>query len=174
MFWFTVRMKRAETSDSAAAVSDAGIMMKDASVEGDAEAILRREFAGARILVAEDEPLNQEITLAMLADAGLQAEIAADGGKAVELVSSRYYDLILMDMQMPRMDGLEATRQIRRGSRNSGVPIIAMTANAFASDRTRCIEAGMDDFVSKPVNPGNLFAIVLKWLEARRRRPDID
>ena len=165
-FWFTVRMKRATGPEISAMAPE------DTGRTGEAEATLRREFAGLRILVAEDEPLNQEITLAMLDDAGLAGEVAADGRAAVELAASRYYDLILMDMQMPQMDGLEATRQIRRGNRNSTIPIIAMTANAFASDRARCTEAGMDDFISKPVNPASLYATVLKWLREKRRRPD--
>lgn len=163
LFWFTVRMKRTATRSA---------IVDRACAPGEAETTLNSEFAGRRILVAEDEPLNQEITLAMLNDAGLLGEVAADGREAVELASSRDYDLILMDMQMPRLDGLEATRQIRRGTRNSSVPIIAMTANAFASDRARCTEAGMDDFVPKPVNPENLFATVLKWLLKQQRMPD--
>ena len=135
----------------------------------DAEHQLTHDFAGTRILVAEDDEVNQELALELLRTTlGFPVDIAADGAEAVELVRQHRYDLILMDMQMPGMDGVEATRRIRRLPNGDQVPILAMTANAFSSDRVNCLDAGMDDFVTKPVDPDVLFASILKWLKARR------
>ena len=130
---------------------------------------LRRDFAGAEILVVEDEPANQEVVRAILGDAGLVIDIAADGAVAVDKVRSRHYDLILMDMRMPVMDGLEASRQIRLSAPCAKVPILALTANAFAEDRASCLDAGMDDVLTKPIRPEVLSGAVLKWLQEGRR-----
>ena len=153
-FWFTVRLKRGGKSQPA----------EVGWPQGESEAVLKRDHAGCRILLAEDEPINREIGLMLLGDVGLSADVATDGVEAVELASKNAYGLILMDMQMPRMDGLDATREIRKMPNGARVPILAMTANAFAEDKTRCFEAGMDDFIIKPVKPETLYETLLKWL----------
>ena len=130
----------------------------------EAEAELISRFAGARLLLVEDEPINQEVAGELLRGVGLSVEVARDGVEAVELARNTQYDLVLMDMQMPNMNGVEATRQIRALPGWQEVPIVAMTANAFSEDRLRCIEAGMNDHVSKPVEPKALFVTLLKWL----------
>jgi CheY-like chemotaxis protein len=126
--------------------------------------VLRRGYRGKRILLAEDEPIKQQLARRLLEDIGLSVDIAADGAQAVRMVEQGDDDLILMDMQMPEMDGLEATRAIRHLPGRSALPILAMTANAFADDREKCIAVGMNDFTRKPVEPDVLFRIWLKWL----------
>jgi len=138
---------------------------------GPAEAALRREHAGARILVAEDNPVNQEVALDLLDAVGLRVDLAADGASALERARCTPYDAILMDMQMPGMDGVAATRAIRSaGGANSRTAIIAMTANAFGDDRRLCLDAGMNDHVGKPVDAELLYATLLRWMP--RRDPD--
>ena len=152
-FWFTARLKKG--MQAAAGV---------AATEVDAESELRRRCAGCRVLVVDDEPVNREVAQIQLESADLVADMAADGAEAVAMAQQKVYAAILMDMQMPQVSGLEATRQIRELAGYRHTPIIAMTANAFAEDKARCLAAGMDDFLVKPFTPGELFAILLRSL----------
>jgi PAS domain S-box-containing protein len=152
-FWFTARLARARPEPTT----------------NDAETRLAREHAGARILLVEDEPLNQEVAQSQLEDVGLSVDVAGDGAQALALVTHKAYDLVLMDMQMPVMNGLEATCAIRQLPGRQALPIVAITANAFAADRDKCLAAGMNDFLAKPVHAEALFTMVLKWLEQGKR-----
>ena len=123
------------------------------------------------MLLVEDEPVNQEVARLFLLDVGLDVAIAGNGAVAVDMLREAPFDLILMDMQMPEMDGLEATRRIRNIPGRESVPIVAMTANAFAENRAQCMAAGMDDFLSKPVEPDRLFSTILRWLRRGAGKP---
>jgi len=133
------------------------------SVEA-AVAVPASSFAGRKILFAEDHPLIQEILLEMLEDLGCEVDVAADGAEAVECARARNYDFILMDVRMPRMDGLAATRAIRQLPGHRATPIVALTANAFAEDRQCCLDAGMNGHLGKPVTPAELAAVIGQWL----------
>jgi CheY-like chemotaxis protein len=133
----------------------------------DAEAEIRRRYAGHRILVVDDEPINREVALMQLEAVDLIADIAEDGAKAVALAQKNRYAAILMDMQMPTLNGLEATQEIRRLPGYRDTPIVAMTANAFAEDKVKCMAAGMNDFLIKPFKPDELFATLLRALSRK-------
>ncbi len=135
------------------------------------EAALRRDHAGARVLLAEDNLVNQEVGLELLRMVGLEVDVAANGVEALALAQGQRYALILMDMQMPEMDGLCATREIRRLPGHAQTPILAMTANAFGDDRQACLDAGMNDHLAKPVDPDLLYTMLQRWLPPRDEHP---
>jgi CheY-like chemotaxis protein len=153
-FWLTARF-----ANSAGAVDTVLV-----NVAYPAEQELKAHFAGARILLAEDDPVSVEIARTLMQEAGLHVDHAVDGVEAVEMAKRMNYDLIVMDMQMPKLGGVDAARTIRALPCRERIPIVAMTANAFAADRARCLEAGMNDFVSKPIDPEALFGTLLRWL----------
>ncbi|MCE9661101.1 MAG: response regulator [Burkholderiales bacterium] len=130
---------------------------------------LQATRAGAQVLLAEDNVVNQEVATELLRSAGLEVDVAVNGAEAIEKVRARAYDLVLMDVQMPEVDGLEAARTVRTLRNGRTVPIIAMTANAFGEDREACLAAGMNDHVAKPVDPDVLYATLLRWIPARTR-----
>jgi hypothetical protein len=154
-FWFTAFLAKGAGQDEVPAP------MRAAEIE----ASLRERHAGCRILLVEDDPVSLEVTQAFLASAGFVIETAVDGVQAISKARESAYALVVTDMQMPNMDGLETARQLRKLPGYAKTPILAMTANAFDEDRARCIEAGMDDFVTKPFEPARLLECLLKWLD---------
>lgn len=134
--------------------------------------LLRRRPQSCRILVAEDNPINQEVTAILLQDAGLAVVLADNGLIALDLCREQRFDAVLMDVQMPVMDGLLATRQIRGLPGYQKLPILALTANVFADDLRNCIGAGMNDYIAKPVDPDKFYAALVKWLPEMTQKPD--
>jgi CheY-like chemotaxis protein len=132
---------------------------------------LDKQSRSFHILVAEDNPINQKLAVRLLEKKGYRATVAENGLVALAKLEKQKFDMILMDVQMPEMGGLEATRAIRERERNSGghIPIVAMTANAMKGDRERCLESGMDDYVSKPVLPEEMFRVMEAQLTAYSR-----
>ena len=156
-FWFTASFDVAENNGNNA---------HEYEVSNDVViSILTKKFKGARLLLAEDQELNQEVLQLMLDEVNLTMDIAENGEVAVRMASEKRYDLILMDMQMPVMDGLTATGGIRNLPGYQKIPVIALTANAFDVDREHCMAAGMNDFLAKPMTETILFSTLLKWLE---------
>jgi PAS domain S-box-containing protein len=152
-FWFTARLQQG-----------AGLVPPPAPVLEDQTLAPIR---GASILLVEDNVFSQQVGQELLEDAGATVVVANNGKEALDLLLKGHFDCVLMDVQMPVMDGYEATRQIRAHPRLSGTPVIAMTANAGREDEARCLAAGMDEFITKPIAPGVLFAVLSKWMSQR-------
>ena len=165
-FWFTAKLGHGHEQKT----------IQPSAVALDAERQLRDRYAGFRILLAEDNAINLEVAVALLSSVGLVTDTALNGRVAVDMARENEYDLILMDIQMPELDGLEAARLIRSAidprAGNATTPILAMTANVFKEDRLACMKAGMEDFIAKPVEPVNLFSTILKWLPGQDDGPD--
>ena len=155
-FWFTVQLKPA-LAPPAPAVRP-----------GQALHRLKQQHAGARVLLVEDEPVSREVSTHLLAMAGLHVDSADDGLQALQAARQQVYDLILMDMQMPLLNGVGATQSIRAASLNRGTPILAITANAFDEDRQACLDAGMNGHLSKPIDAERLFEALLHTLGQAR------
>jgi CheY-like chemotaxis protein len=124
-----------------------------------------QDIRGAWILLVEDNEINQQVARELLEGAGLPVAIATNGEEAVGAVKKKDFEAVLMDVQMPVMDGYQATREIRKDERLKGLPIIAMTAHAMTGDREKCLKAGMNDYVSKPIDPDELFFTLVKWIK---------
>ncbi len=157
-FWFTARLQRGRGA----------VTVSSGSTRHNVEQLLRSRSDSRKILLVEDNPVNQEVAIGLLRSVGFGVDLAENGQEAVDCVQRNRYDLILMDMQMPVMDGLQATRLIRAMPDAAELPILAMTANAFDEDKRRRAEAGMNDHLAKPFEPTQLYSMVLRWL------PDID
>ncbi len=152
-FWFTARLQR-----------HAGADIPPPADARPVEELLRAVAPGIRILLAEDEPINQEVSRGLLEDVGFAVDLAADGAAALAMAQAHDYDLILLDMQMPELNGVDAARAIRALPRHARTPILALTANAFDDDRQTCLAAGMNDHIAKPVDPEALYSALLRWL----------
>ena len=152
-FWFTACFDRVKPATSARPAHNEPV-----------EARLKQRAPGLHILLAEDEPINQEVTRSMLEETGFIVDLAEDGKAALELAQNRKYDLILMDMQMPKMNGIDVVKLIRTQPEYAHTPILAVTANAFSEDRARCLAAGMNDHIAKPIECALLYEKLLRWL----------
>ena len=153
IFWLTCHLGKGHT-----------IRPSTDRIDESAESVLTRDYHGRKILVVDDEPINRDVISIMLQEAGLTVDLAKDGEEAISKVQQWNYDVVFMDMRMPVMDGLHATRKLRllRGKEN--IIIIALTANAFADDREKCLAAGMNDFIAKPFEPEKVYEKLLRWL----------
>jgi len=159
-FWFTARLRRC------CGVSPKGDAQTRQAAVG-TEDQLRLRHAGKRILVVDDDPMNRDVAKLTLAGSGLVVDLAEDGRQALERFVTGNYALLLMDVQMPVMDGLDATRALRAQPNGASVPIVAITANAFTEDKDLCLKTGMNDFLVKPFDPELLFSTLLRWLDRR-------
>jgi len=141
-----------------------------AAVTNPASAQHMASLAGLRVLLVEDNAINQQVAQEILQEARIEVEIASNGQIAIDKIRAAHYDLVLMDMQMPVMDGLEATRKIRKTHTHAQLPILAMTANAMRAERDKCRAAGMDDHITKPIDPEHLWKVLQRWAPPNRPR----
>jgi CheY-like chemotaxis protein len=153
-FWFTACLKKQFLAE---------LVIGENAIK-DAERIIALQHRGCRILVADDEAINREVSKTLLESVGLLVDTADDGKEAVSMARKTSYAAILMDIRMPRLDGIDATQQIRQMPGGSTAPIVAMTANVFTEDKAACFAAGMNDFLKKPFRPESLFEVLLPWL----------
>ena len=161
-FWFTVRVMRC-------GIAPAALRAAERQRE-ETSALALAGVAGSRILLVDDNALNQEVARELLAELALTVTVADHGQAALDILQAagpEGFDLVLMDMQMPVLDGLEVTRRLRAEARFAALPIIAMTANAMTADRERCLAAGMNDHLAKPIEPRRLRAVLAQWLPGR-------
>jgi len=157
-FWFTARLGRGVAREA-----DSGDELKPAHLITSLAAL-----KGAAVLLVEDNDFNQQIATELLTDAGFVVQVATNGRESLSMIVERSYDVVLMDMQMPVMDGITATTQIRKIDALKDIPIIAMTANVMQADVDKCIEAGMNDHLAKPIDPNELFGRLVKWVKPRQ------
>jgi signal transduction histidine kinase/CheY-like chemotaxis protein len=166
-FWFTALLKKHRECAAALPSRPATVAAEQPPPSWLPDAAARERRASQRILVAEDNPVNQRVVAAVLQRSGWTHKLVENGVQAVEAFAAETFDLVLMDCQMPVLDGIEATRRIRALERGARVPIVALTANAFGADRDACLAAGMDDFIAKPFKTPELVATLERWLAAR-------
>jgi signal transduction histidine kinase/ActR/RegA family two-component response regulator len=171
-FWFTVKLKKqagpGQCKPAIAQDGDAYHTLPDQTTAFDTQTCSTAEKNAPRILIVEDNVINQKVTVKILDKHGCKSEVAANGRKALEAMRCNTYDVVLMDLQMPEMDGFEATKTIRDpsgGCLSPHVPIIALTANAQEETRHKCLNAGMDDFLAKPVSPNVLMGKIRQWIQ---------
>ena len=168
-FWFTANLG---ISDQAAPAMLDSMAQTAAAMRASADAALvLRTLKHARILLVEDNTFNQQVALELLEEAGASVCLANNGEEALDLLRQTQFDCVLMDVQMPLMDGLEATRHIRADPQLAHLRVLAMTATATSEDRVRCLDAGMDDFISKPIQPAMMYQTIASWLPARDTPP---
>jgi signal transduction histidine kinase len=159
-FWLTARLRRAA----------AGLQPATSTATEPARETLARDFPGVRVLVAEEEPMNREVMLFLLEDAGLAPEAAGNSQETLQMARAGGYGLVLLDMRMSAVNGMEVARAIRQTPGMAAIPILALTADAVDEDRDACLAAGTDDHIDKPVEPDALCAIVLRWLQKSAKR----
>lgn len=170
VFWFTAQLRK-NVSEEKISTSQLKIHNRN-EIKEDLTINVIEEYLGKiekiHILLVEDNELNQQVAVELLSDLGIVMDIAENGEQAIEKINSSYYDMVLMDMQMPVMDGITATKEIRKNSKFAHLPIVGITANAMVQDREKCMQSGMNDYLPKPIDPIKLFEMVKKWIPNKR------